>query len=57
MVGQKVKWLKEGDANTAFFHKATSNRINKDLILYMEINDTESNNPDEIKTHILSFDQ
>lgn len=49
----RISWLKEGDANTMFFHIMASNNKRKNKIMFFK-NDTGNwiNDPSEILTHI-----
>ena len=51
------KWLKEGDLNTAFFHKCASHRKKKNLIFKMEINGVITDSFEDIQIHIEQFYQ
>jgi hypothetical protein len=48
----KELWLKEGDSNTAFFHKAASSISKKNHISQMEIQRYVSSDPYDIKIHV-----
>ncbi|CAN1817880.1 LINE-1 retrotransposable element ORF2 protein [Linum perenne] len=51
-----VRWLKEGDRNTKFFHASTIQRRQKNRILKLRIDDTNwIDNENQIVTHIREF--
>ncbi|XP_057456943.1 uncharacterized protein LOC130747902 [Lotus japonicus] len=55
----RVKWLKEGDKNTSFFHFVSKSRRAKNHIHKLNVRGNEVNDPavirDEIRAHFQSF--
>lgn len=52
----KIKWLKDGDANTRFFHRAVMAHQAKNLIKYLRnIDDSRVENVDQIKEMIVFY--
>lgn len=53
---QEQKFIKEGDGNTAFFHRIASNRKSKNLIRCMDISGGRvPNNLDEMLEQIFYY--
>ena len=53
----KIKWLKEVDRNSVFFHSVIRRRKTSNLLRHMEINGLLVDNVDAIATHVLEFYQ
>lgn len=52
----RIKWLKDGDANTRFFHKTVMAHQANNLISYLRgENDERVENPDQIKGMIVAY--
>ncbi|XVF73335.1 hypothetical protein PTKIN_Ptkin12aG0193100 [Pterospermum kingtungense] len=55
----RVKWLREGDRNTSFFHLAAKIRKDRNSINQLSVNDSVYNRPEDIKRlifeHFSSF--
>jgi hypothetical protein len=49
------QWLKDGDNNTSYFHRVTSNKKKKNLILNLEIEGQMSDSIPQIEQHIIDF--
>lgn len=49
----RVKWLKEGDANTSFFHTSISNRRRHNRLLAIQVEDLWIEEVDQIKTEVI----
>jgi hypothetical protein len=49
------QWLKDGDSNISYFHRITSNRKKKILILNLEIEGQMSYSLPQIEQHIIKF--
>jgi hypothetical protein len=49
------QWLKDGDNNTSYFHRVTSNKKKKILILNLEIEGQMSDSIPQIEQHIIDF--
>ncbi|GAU43110.1 hypothetical protein TSUD_373050 [Trifolium subterraneum] len=51
----RSKWLKEGDANTKFFHSSVKSRMKSNLISALYVDDVWLDSPNSIKEAIYSF--
>ena len=51
----RIKWLKERDLNSAFFHSVIKRRKKSNLLRHMEINGVLVDNADDIVTQVLAF--
>ena len=50
-----VKWLKEGDRNSSFFHNVLKRHRSKKLLSHMKIGDVIVENVDQISSHLQDF--
>ncbi|KAJ9565877.1 hypothetical protein OSB04_001843 [Centaurea solstitialis] len=51
----KVKWIKEGDENSKFFHRVSKFREHKNALASLTIDRTWLEEPDEIKRYVADF--
>ena len=51
----RVKWLKEGDRNSAFFHSVLKRRKKATTLRFLKIGENLVDNEDEISDHILGY--
>lgn len=51
----RVKWLKKGDRCTQFFHKVANSNRHNNLITILEVDGVTYQNPNDIGTHMVSF--
>ncbi|TYG88300.1 hypothetical protein ES288_A12G011200v1 [Gossypium darwinii] len=51
----RMMWLKEGDANTKFFHRAVKIKAKRRTIYRMKIGNAWCNNPRELKKRVYEF--
>ncbi|TYJ48346.1 hypothetical protein E1A91_A01G055500v1, partial [Gossypium mustelinum] len=51
----RMMWLKEGDANTAFFHRAIKIKAKRKTIYKMKIGRSWCNDPNELKMKVFDF--
>ncbi|KAK5837282.1 hypothetical protein PVK06_013092 [Gossypium arboreum] len=51
----RMMWLKEGDANTTFFHRAVKIKAKRRTIYKMKIGNAWCNNPRELNKRVYEF--
>jgi hypothetical protein len=51
----RVRWIKEGDKCTKFFHQVTNANRRNNSIEFLSVNSSSTSDPDVIRSHIVNF--